>query len=481
MAFADGDKTSKLEGGGHRRQRNTGTTVRFWPDAKYFDSPKFTVPKLKHNLRAKAVLCPGLRIRFVHEGDRRTTRSGSTRTASRTTCSTSSTASRWCPRRPSSATSRAATRRSTGRSPGCPRRGDLVTESYVNLIPTAQGGTHVNGFRAGLTEAIREFCEFRDLLPRGVKLAPEDVWARCSYVLSVRTEGPAVHRPDQGAALLARGRGLRLRGGPGRLRLWLNQHTEDAERIARLAIDSALRPAAAGQEGEAEDGHLRAGAARQARRLHARTSARPSCSWSRGTRPAARPSRRGAGSSRPSCRCGARSSTPGRSIPPRCWVAGGARHRRRPGGRPGSAELDGLRYGKVCILADADSDGAHIATLLCALFVRHFRPLVEAGQVYVAMPPLYRIDVGKEVFYALDEAEKKGILDRIEAEKLKGKVERPALQGPGRDEPAAAARDHHGPRDPPPGAARPRRRRRRRRDRSTCSSPRPAPPTARSG
>ena len=120
----------------------------------------------------------------------------------------------------------------------------------------------------------------------------------------------------------------------------------------------------------------------------------------------------------------------------------------------------GLRYDKVCILADADSDGAHIATLLCALFLRHFRPLVQAGHVYVAMPPLYRIDVGKEVFYALDEGETQGILDRIAAEKRKGKVSVHALQGAGRDEPAAAARDHDGAGYPPAGAADRRARRR---------------------
>ncbi len=263
-----------------------------------------------------------------------------------------------------------------------------------------------------LTDAMREFCEFRNLLPRGVKLAPEDVWAACRYVLSLKMKDPQFTGQTKERLVVARGRGLRLGRRAGRARLWLNQHPEAGEGIAQLAIANAQARLQGRQAKVTRKRTSRPGAARQARRLQ---------------QPGSEADRALPGRGRLRGRlgqAGARPRVPGdhavaRQDPEHLGgrLRRGARARRRcttsrspSASIPGSTDLSGLRYGKICILADADSDGAHIATLLCALFLRHFRPLVAAGHVYVAMPPLYRIDVGKEVFYALDEPSASGIL-----------------------------------------------------------------------
>jgi len=434
MAFADGEKRGNLKAVGTVGQRQTGTMVRFWPDPKFFDSPKFSVPRLKHVLRAKAVLCPGLEVSFKSEEDPKDDQD-------------------WCyeegladylldelegeplvPEAPF-----------VGHFKGPEQEVDWavawlsdeepaepVQESYVNLIPTVQGGTHVAGLRGGFTEAVREFCEFRDLLPRGLKLAPDDVWERCTYVLSLRTKD-AQFSGQTKERLSSRDAAAFVSGvGKDAFSLWLNQHTDLAERIARLAIDSAMRrqrlakkverkkiaagPALPGKLADCThdnleetelflvEGDSAGGSAKQARSKETQAilplRGKILNSWEV-----------------------APDEVLGSKEVHDIAVALGV--------DPASADLSGLRYGKVCILADADSDGAHIATLLCALFVRHFRPLVEAGRVHVAMPPLYRIDVGKQVFYALDESEKKGVLERIAAEKLKGKVNIQRFKGLG--------------------------------------------------
>jgi len=424
MAFADGQKTSELKIVGTVGQRNTGTTLRFWPDPKFFDSSKFSVPKIKHNLRAKAVLAPGLHIRFIHEGVPEDNEDWFYEDGLPAYLMDELDGAELVPPAPFIGHFRGKDEEVdwavvwiADEEPG-----DLVAESYVNLIPTPQGGTHVNGYRAGLTEAIREFCEFRDLLPRGVKLAPEDIWARCCYVLSVRMKDPQF--TGQTKERLSSREAAAFVAGVTKdaCALWLNQHTEEAEKIARLAIDSAQARLRAGKKvkrktvtsGPALPGKLAdctsqdlsltelflvegdsaGGSAKQARsrEFQAILPLRGKIlnTW---------------------------------EVDPNEVLGSQEVHDIAValGVDPGSNQVEGLRYGKICILADADSDGAHIATLLCALFLKHFRPLVRAGHVHVAMPPLYRIDLGKEVFYALDEREKKGILDRIEAEKKKGK------------------------------------------------------------
>ena len=432
MAFADGQKVSNLKVVGTVGQRNTGSTVRFWPDPRVFDSPKFSVPKIKHALRAKAVLSPALHIRFVHEANPEDNEEWMYEDGLTAYLLDELQGCELVPAEAFVGHFQGKDEEADWAVAWLAEEGDLVAESYVNLIPTVQGGTHVNGFRSGLTDAIREFCEFRDLLPRGVKIAPEDVWARCCYVLSLRMKEPQF--TGQTKERLSSREAAAFVAGVTKdaFGLWLNQHTDEAERIARLAIDSAQARLRAGKRVQRKtvtsgpalpgkladctsqdlgltelflvEGDSAGGSAKQARsrEFQAILPLRGKIlnTW---------------------------------EVDPSEVLASQEVHDIAValGVDPGSDKLDGLRYGKICILADADSDGAHIATLLCALFLKHFRPLVLDGRVYVAMPPLYRIDVGKEVYYALDEHEKKGILDRIEAEKIRGKVNVQRFKGLG--------------------------------------------------
>lgn len=432
MTFAGGDKTSELKVVGDVGQRNTGTTIRFWPDPKYFDSPKFSVGRLKHSLKAKAVLCSGLRIRFTHEGQ-------------------SEDDAEWCyqeglaeylldelegnvllPADPFVGHFKGADEEAEWAVGWMPEDGELVSESYVNLIPTPQGGTHVNGFRSGLTEAIREFCEFRGLLPRGIKLAPEDVWARCAHVLSVRMKEPVFS--GQTKERLASREAVAFVSGVAKdsFSLWLNQHVAEAEAIARLAIESAAARLKAVKKVERKK--ITAGPA-----LPGKLSDCSSQNLDE-TEIFLVEGDSAGGSAKQARSKEFQAILPLRGKILNTWEVESAEVLASQevhdiavalGVDPGSGTLEGLRYGKVCILADADSDGAHIASLLCALFLRHFRKLVEDGRVYVAMPPLYRIDVGKQVYYALDEEEKRGVLARIEAEGQRGKVNVQRFKGLG--------------------------------------------------
>jgi topoisomerase-4 subunit B len=313
-----------------------------------------------------------------------------------------------------------------------PEDGDLVNESYVNLIPTSQGGTHVNGFRTGLTDAIREFCEFRNLLPRGIKLTPEDVWARCSYILSVRMTNPQFTGQTKDR-LSSREASAFVSGvTQDAFSIWLNQNVSDAEGIARVAIEQAMIRLRQGKKverkkltsGPALPGKLADCTSQDLNRtelfLVEGDSAGGSAKQARDREFQAIMPLRGK-------ILNTWEVDPGEVLSSQevhdIAVALGV--------DPGSQNVESLRYGKVCILADADSDGAHIATLLCALFVKHFRKLVEDGRIYVAMPPLYRIDVGKNVYYALDDSERDGVLARIEAEGIKGKVNIQRFKGLG--------------------------------------------------
>jgi topoisomerase IV subunit B len=425
MAFADGQKTSRLRVVDTVGQRNTGTTLRFWPDPKFFDSPKFSIPKLKHVLRAKAVLCPKLRIHFVHEEHPEDNEEWFYEDGLRDYLISELDGAQIVPDEPFLGHFRGKDEEVDWAVAWLGEEedsSDLLAESYVNLIPTTQGGTHVNGFRAGLTDAIREFCEFRDLLPRGVKLAPEDVWAKCCYVLSVRMKEPQF--TGQTKERLSSREAAAFVSGVAKdaFALWLNQHTADAERIARLAIDSAQARLRSGKQIKRKT--VTAGPALPGK-LADCTSQDLSL-----TELFLVEGDSAGGSAKQARSKEYQAILPLRGKILNTWevdpteVLGSQEVHDIAvalGVDPGSEKIDGLRYGKICILADADSDGAHIATLLCALFLRHFKPLVAEGRIYAAMPPLYRIDMGKEVYYALDEREKKGILDRIEAEGKKGK------------------------------------------------------------
>ncbi|HEX3579273.1 MAG TPA: DNA topoisomerase IV subunit B [Thermoanaerobaculia bacterium] len=434
MDFADGKKNHELKVIGQVGKRNTGTTIRFWPDEKFFDTPKINVPRLKHVMRAKAVLAPGLRLRFVSETDPSESEEWFYENGLPAYLMSELAGLTTIPEMPYVGTFKGSNEEVDWAVVWLPEAdpSDLVTESYVNLIPTAQGGTHVNGFRTGLTEAIREFCELRNLLPRGVKLAPEDVWSRCSYILSLRMTEPQFTGQTKDR-LSSREASAFVSGvAQDAFSIWLNNNIADAERIAQVAIASAMTRLRQGKKVERKkmtsgpalpgkladctstdlnltelflvEGDSAGGSAKQARdrEYQAIMPLRGKIlnTW---------------------------------EVDPNEVLSSQEVHDIAValGVDPGSDDVKGLRYGKVCILADADSDGAHIATLLTALFVRHFRKLVTDGRIHVAMPPLYRIDVGRNVFYALDDHERDGILQRIEAESIRGKVNIQRFKGLG--------------------------------------------------
>jgi topoisomerase-4 subunit B len=430
--FADGDKTQELRVIDSCGKRNTGTSVHFWPDPQYFDSAKFSVSKLLHVLRAKAVLCPGLRIKFDNKISKESEEwyyEDGLKDYLYQSLSEYVTLPEDEPFVGSLAGNHEA---ADWAVMWLPEGGEMVTESYVNLIPTAQGGTHVNGLRQGLLESMREFCEFRNLMPRGIKLSPEDIWDRCSYILSTKMQDPQF--AGQIKERLSSRQAAAFVSGVVKdaFSLWLNQHTEIAEQMAEMCIANAQKrlrlskkvarkkvtqgPALPGKLTDCStqdtnlselflvEGDSAGGSAKQARDREIQ---------------AIMPLR---GKILNSWEVDSSQVLASQEIHD-ISVALGI--------DPDSEDLSGLRYGKICILADADSDGLHIATLLCALFVKHFRTLVNHGHVFVAMPPLFRIDVGKEVYYALDEGEKQGILDRIEAEKKRGKVNVQRFKGLG--------------------------------------------------
>ena len=431
MRFAGGEKTSDLEVVDTCGKRNTGTSLTFQPDPAYFDSINFSVSRLRHVLRAKAVLCPGLRVKFTEEKSGETDEwyyeDGLTDYLADATIDFPV-----IPEVPFVGSFSGTSEGVDWAVQWLPEGGEVIAESYVNLIPTAQGGTHVNGLRTGLLEAMRDFCELRSLLPRGVKLAPDDIWDRCCYVLSSKLEDPQFS--GQTKERLSSRQAAAFVSGVAKdaFSLWLNQHTGEAEKLAELCINNAqsrLRsakkvvrkrvtsgPALPGKLADCSgedpsrgelflvEGDSAGGSAKQARDREFQ---------------AILPLR---GKILNTWEIDSQEILASQEVN-NISVAMGV--------DPASDDLSGLRYHKICILADADSDGLHIATLICALLVRHFRPLVAAGHVYVAMPPLYRIDVGKDVYYALDEAEKQGVLDRIEVEKKRGKVNVQRFKGLG--------------------------------------------------
>ncbi|GLT15100.1 DNA topoisomerase IV subunit B [Vibrio algivorus] len=424
IAFENGNKVSELEVTGTCGRRNTGTSVHFWPDASYFDSGNFSVSRLVNNLRAKAVLCPGLEIEFIDKVNDKT--------------------HKWLyedglkdylvegvkgfpalPEEPFTGEFIAQTEAANWAIIWLPEGGDLITESYVNLIPTAQGGTHVNGLRQGLLDAMREFCEFRNLLPRGVKLTGDDIFDRCAYVLSIKMQDPQF--AGQTKERLSSRQSAAFVSGVVKdaFSLWLNEKPQIAELLAESCIANAHRRMRASKKvvrkkvasGPALPGKLTDCSVQDLNRTELFLVEGDSAG----------------GSAKQARDREFQAIMPLRGKILNTWevssdqvLASDEVHNISIalGIDPDTDNLDGLRYGKICILADADSDGLHIATLLCALFMRHFESLVRAGHVYVAMPPLFRIDCGKEVFYALDEAEKDGILERLSNKKAKINVQR---------------------------------------------------------
>ncbi len=431
LSFKGGKKKGKLEIVGKVGKQNTGTAIRFWPDPKYFDTDKFSVADLKHVLRAKAVLCPGLDVRFNTEKPRQSFQwqyeGGLEQYLSEELGDVEC-----LPLEPFGASMKGSREEVEWAVTWVPADSPTVGESYVNLVPTVQGGTHVTGFRMGLTEAIREYCEFRNLLPRGLRLAPDDVWDGVSYVLSMKMEEPQFSGQTK-ERLSSRECASFVSGVvKDSLSMWLAQHPDTGDQIAQRAIDAAQSrlkaskkvvrkkivtgPALPGKLADCSstapelgelflvEGDSAGGSAKQARDREFQ---------------AVLPLRGKILNTWEVDQSEILASQEVNNISIALGID------------PGDEELTQLRYHKVCILADADSDGLHIATLICALFARHFPQLVTAGHVYVAMPPLYRIDVGKQVFYALDEPEREGVMDRIEAEKMKGAVSVTRFKGLG--------------------------------------------------
>ena len=431
MAFKKGEKTANLKKVGEAPKRRTGTTVRFWPDSKYFDSVKFSVPNLKHFLKSKAMLCPGLRIKFNDEAAKTKEEwfypdgfqdylLGTLKGAD------------FLPQQPFTGEFTTETAVVEWGLVWMNDDSEQIAESYVNLIPTTQGGTHVNGLRTGLLEAIRDFCDFRNLLPKGVKLSADDVWENCCYILSVKLQDPQFSGQTKERLSSRECAGFVTGVIKDALSLWLNQHVVEGEKIAELTIANAQKrmraqkktarkkiaggPALPGKLADCTsqdpkqtelflvEGDSAGGSAKQARDREYQ---------------AVMPLR---GKILNTWEVDSHAAMASQEIQNIVTAIGV---------EPGSHKLDNLRYHKICILADADSDGLHIATLLCALFVKHFRPLVEAGHIYMAMPPLYRIDVGKTIYYALDDAEKDSYIARIQQEKKNAKINVQRFKGLG--------------------------------------------------
>jgi len=434
ISFADGFKKTDLKQiGKTSKKSDTGTTIRFWPDGKYFDTVKFSVSKLKHILKAKAVLCPNLLVEFKDEnaGDEI---SWCYENGIQDYLSSSVIDTPIMPSAPFYGNFSSDEEAVEWGVVWLPEGGELLTESYVNLIPTVQGGTHVNGLRTGLLEALRDFCEFRNLFPKGVKLTPEDIWDNCAYVLSLKMLDPQF--AGQTKERLSSRQCASFVSGVVKdsFALWLNQHVKEGEALAELIISKAqsrLRTAK-----KVERKKVTAGP-----QLPGKLS---DCSYSdpKRTEIFLVEGDSAGGSAKQARDREFQAVMPLRGKILNTWEVSSEEVLASKevhdiavalGVDPGvkNQNLENLRYHKVCILADADSDGAHIAALLCALFLKHFPYLVKNGHVYVAMPPLYRIDIGKEVYYALDEAEKQGTLDRIKAEKKKGQVNVQRFKGLG--------------------------------------------------
>lgn len=431
MHFSDGFKASELSVVGTVGRRNTGTSVRFWPDGKYFDSARFSVSRLKHVLKAKAVLCPGLTISFLdkNSGERL---EWFYEDGLRSYLADAVNEWERLPAEPFCGNHVGEGERVEWALLWLPEGGVSIQESYVNLIPTSQGGTHVNGLRQGLLDAMRDFCEFRNLLPRGVKLAPEDIWERINFVLSLKMQEPQFS--GQTKERLSSRQAANFVGGviKDAFSLWLNANAEQGMQLAEMVIEQAGRRLKSARrverkrvtQGPALPGKLADCAGQDPMRSELFLVEGDSAG----------------GSAKQARDKEFQAILPLRGKILNTWevdesqvLASQEVHNIAVaiGVDPGARDLAQLRYGKICILADADSDGLHIATLLCALFVRHFRPLVEAGHVYVAMPPLFRIDAGKEVYYALDEEEREAIMNRIESSGRRARIQVTRFKGLG--------------------------------------------------
>ena len=437
MNFEGGEKTTDLKKVGDIGPRNTGTSISFVPDPQYFENIKIDKSNLKHLLKAKAVLCPGLTIEYYDEKKNEkipwnyenglisylSESSGNIELLLEESISCSKLADdnaldfvlNWSTK---------------------PAK-NLMNESYVNLIPTAQGGSHMNGFKAGLLESVKEFCEFRNLIPKGLKITADDVVQHSTFIISSKLTNPQfagqtkerLDSKDHQAFVNSTTKDI--------LSIWFNQHTEEGEKLAELAIASAQARA---KETKVVDRKKTF----QGPALPGKLSDCNSTDLNETELFFVEGDSAG-GSAKQSRERKFQAIMPLRGKILNTWDLESSEIMKSAeikdistaiGVNPGSPDIESLRYGKICILADADSDGLHIATLLCALFLRHYKPLIQAGHIFVAMPPLFRIDCAKEVFYALDEDEKDSIVRKLKTKPGKPKIDIQRFKGLGEMNPS---------------------------------------------
>lgn len=432
MEFAGGEKTKDLVEIGTVGARNTGTKILFVPDEQYFESTKLKITALKHLLKAKAVLCPGLKIQFFDEqkGEKiewefenglasylaESEESDSFLLKESVHCSKLDKESgldfiiNWSD--------------TSVKNP--------INETYVNLIPTAQGGSHLSGFKAGLLDALKEFCEFRNLLPKGVKLTSDDTIANASFVVSSKLKNPQFAGQTKERLDSKDHQSFVSASAKDFFSIWLNKHTEEGELIAGIAIKAAQSRSKDSKQVERKKAYQGPALPGKLADCNSNELDKTELFLVEGDS--------AGGSAKQARERSFQAIMPLRGKILNTWDLESDEILKSQeikdlataiGVNPGSNEINNLRYGKICILADADSDGLHIATLLCALFLRHYRPLVEAGRIYVAMPPLYRIDCGKEKFYALDEKEKDSLIDEFKKKQGKPKIDIQRFKGLG--------------------------------------------------
>ena len=437
MVFEGGEKQSELTEVGEVGARNSGTIINFQPDPQYFETVTVDTESLKHLLKAKAVLCPGLTIQYADEKKQEKI-SWNYENGLLSYLSESSDGiellldeSISCSKLVKDNALDFVLNWSTQ-----PVK-NLMSESYVNLIPTAQGGSHLNGFKAGLLDSVKEFCEFRNLIPKGLKITADDVIQHSTFIVSSKLTNPQFAGQTKERLDSKEHQGFVSSTTKDVLSIWFNQHTEQGEKLAELAIASAQArtretkvvdrkktfqgPALPGKLSDCNstdldetelffvEGDSAGGSAKQSRerKFQAIMPLRGKIlnTWDLESAEIIK-------------------SIEIKDISTAIGV------------NPGSPDIASLRYGKICILADADSDGLHIATLLCALFLRHYKPLVVAGHIYVAMPPLFRIDCAKEVFYALDEEEKDAVVKKLKSKPGKPKIDIQRFKGLGEMNPS---------------------------------------------
>ena len=438
ISFNNGDKASELKQVGEVGLRNTGTSITFKPNPVYFEDIEVQIKSLKHLLKAKAVLCPGLTIEFNNEkksNDKEKwfyedglksylveSSEGSDLVLEESmVCSKSGDAQElefainWSPKPPK----------------------NKLNETYVNLIPTAQGGSHLNGFKSGLLDSIKEFCDYRNLLPKGLKINADDVINNAIFIVSSKLQNPQFAGQTKERLDSKDHMSFVASTTKDTFSIWLNTHTEEGEKIAELAIISAQTRAKVSNiverkktfKGPALPGKLSDCNSQDLNETELFLVEGDSAG----------------GSAKQARERSFQAIMPLRGKILNTWDLESAEIIKSQeiknlstaiGVLPGNSDLSSLRYGKICILADADSDGLHIATLLCALFLRHYKPLVQEGRIYISMPPLYRIDCGKDVLYALDDAQKEAIVKDFKSKKGKPKINIQRFKGLGEMNPS---------------------------------------------